>query len=147
MYSKEDCGRNDPSMSPGSRSGRGAMTLTPAPNGAEAFNIANRTSESWQRKMFFLPRGDLNTVPKLGRTGVRPLGQAAYALLSLSTCLLSSFAVNKDIVSCFHSALPSYAVDTIILLLLLSANMRITESRTQKTRSVQIVHASHALSL
>ena len=40
MYSKEDCGRNDPSMSPGSRSGREAMTLTPAPNGAKAFNIA-----------------------------------------------------------------------------------------------------------
>ena len=40
MYSKEDCGRNDPSMSPGSRSGRRAMTLTPAPNGAKGFNIA-----------------------------------------------------------------------------------------------------------
>ena len=40
MYSKEDCGRNDPSMSPGSRSGRGAMSLTPAPNGAKEFSIA-----------------------------------------------------------------------------------------------------------
>ena len=27
-------------MSPGSRSGRGAMTLTPAPNGAKEFNVA-----------------------------------------------------------------------------------------------------------
>ena len=35
-YLREDCGHNDPSMSPSSRSGRGAMTLTPAPNGAEA---------------------------------------------------------------------------------------------------------------
>ena len=40
LYSKEDCGRDDPSMSPGSRSGRGAMTLTPAPNGAKEFNVA-----------------------------------------------------------------------------------------------------------
>ena len=40
-YSKEDCGRDDPSMSPGSRSGRGAITLTSAPNGAKEFNIAH----------------------------------------------------------------------------------------------------------
>ena len=40
MYSKEDCGRNDPSMSPGCRSGRGVMTLTPAPKVAKEFNIA-----------------------------------------------------------------------------------------------------------
>ena len=39
-YSREDCGHNDPSMSPSSRPGRGAMTLTPAPNGAKAFNMA-----------------------------------------------------------------------------------------------------------
>ena len=45
-YSKEDCGHNDPSMSPGSRSGRGAMTLTPAPNGAKESNITHRTSET-----------------------------------------------------------------------------------------------------
>ena len=37
-------------MSPGSRSSRGAMTLTPAPSGAKAFSIANRTSASWRRK-------------------------------------------------------------------------------------------------
>ena len=42
LYSKEDCGHNDPSMSPGSRS-RGAITLTPAPNGAKVFYIACRT--------------------------------------------------------------------------------------------------------
>ena len=36
MYSREDCGHNDPSMSPSSRSGRGAMALTPAPNGVKA---------------------------------------------------------------------------------------------------------------
>ena len=39
-YSKEECGRDDPLMSPGSRSSRGAMTPTPAPNGAKEFNIA-----------------------------------------------------------------------------------------------------------
>ena len=61
MYSKEDCSRNDPSISPGSRSGRGAMTLTPSPNRAKAFNIA-----------------DSNTVPRLRRDDVRPLGQAAW---------------------------------------------------------------------
>ena len=33
------------------------MTLTPAPNGAKAFNIAYRTSESWQRKKFFFGEG------------------------------------------------------------------------------------------
>ena len=42
LYSKEDCGRNDPSMSPASRS-RGAITLTPAPNGGKVFYIARRT--------------------------------------------------------------------------------------------------------
>ena len=40
MYSKEDCGRNDPSMSPGSRSRRGTMTLTPVPNRVKEFNIS-----------------------------------------------------------------------------------------------------------
>ena len=40
---KEDCGHNDPLMSPGSRLGRGAIALTPAPNGAKVFYITHRT--------------------------------------------------------------------------------------------------------
>ena len=78
LYSKEDCGRNYPSMSPGSRSGRGALTLTPAPNGAKEFYIACRTrciakaTESWSKETYsFFREGNLsNTVPKLRRTGV-----------------------------------------------------------------------------
>ena len=73
MYSKEDCGRNDPSLSPGSRSGRGAMTLTLAPNGAKAFNIANRTSERWQRK----------NVPSSAR-GFEHSAEAKYKELALN---------------------------------------------------------------
>ena len=57
-YLKEDCGRNDPSMSPGSRSGRGAMTLTPAPNGAKEFYIARRTSKLIKGKNPSSARGD-----------------------------------------------------------------------------------------
>ena len=45
-------------MSPGSQSGRGAMTLTPAPNEPIFFNIVNRTSASWQsKKCFFFLEG------------------------------------------------------------------------------------------
>ena len=65
LYSKEDCGRDDPSMSPGSRS-RGAITLTPAPNGAKVFYIARRTrciaentvslTESWLKETYYFGR-------------------------------------------------------------------------------------------
>ena len=41
-------------------------------------SIADGTSASWRRKMFSHPRGDSNTMQKLRRTGVRPLGQAAW---------------------------------------------------------------------
>ena len=61
-YPREDCDHNDPSLSPSSRSGKGAMTLTPAPNGAKTFNIAHRTrciakaTESWSKeKKILLP--------------------------------------------------------------------------------------------
>ena len=97
-YSKEDCGHDhdDPSMSPGSRSGRGAMTLTPAPNGAKKFYIAHSASESdaspkrwraglsWPEETYsFFRKEESNTVPKLQRTGVRPLCQRAHSSFSV----------------------------------------------------------------
>ena len=68
MYSKEDCGRNDPSKSPGSCTGRGAVTLIPTPNGAKVFYVA-RTEDQMHRgspddgelvegKIFLLSRGN-----------------------------------------------------------------------------------------
>ena len=65
LYLREDCGHEDPSMSPGSCSGREAGTLTPAPNGAKVFYVARRTrciaetTESWPKeKYFFFREGD-----------------------------------------------------------------------------------------
>ena len=70
IYYQEHCTQKKTvaAMSPGSCPGRGAVTLTPDPNGAKVFNITRRAQ-----------RGS-NKVPKFKRIGVRPLSQGAVKM-------------------------------------------------------------------